>query len=47
MSIVHPIYSPVNPQNVNWNSGPAAFVSVDRDPDGTFLWRIERTDPNE
>lgn len=52
MQSLHPNVSVVNPQLVNWNSvptlrqaqGPAAFVSVDRDPDGTYLWRIERTD---
>lgn len=48
MQTVHPISSVVNPQfspeAVNWNSGPTAWVSVDQEPDGSFVWRIERTD---
>lgn len=34
----------VNPLAVNWNSEPAAWVAVDREPCGTFVWRIVRTD---
>ena len=43
MKTVHPIPAVVNPQAVNWNSAPAAWVSVDQNPDRTFVWRIERT----
>jgi len=43
MQTVHPIPAVVNPQAVNWNSAPAAWVSVDQNPDRTFVWRIERT----
>lgn len=37
MNTVHPNVSPVNPQ-------PVAWVSVGSQPDGIFVWRIERTD---
>lgn len=39
MQTVHSFSSPVNPQ-----FSPTAWVSVDQDVDGTFVWRIKRTD---
>ncbi len=43
MQTVHESPVVVNPQSVKWNSQPVAWVSVDQDPDGTFIWRINRT----
>lgn len=39
MQTVHEIPTAVNPQK-----SPVAWVSVDQDPDRTYLWRIQRTD---